>query len=105
MKSLIESLDKNFKCSDERLKKWNINKSNVSRTIITLYGDISFTRTYFESKNKKEKFFYIDDLLGLEKHKRYDPIIRGYAIDKTIKTNVNKISLYSLDINTPYCCC
>lgn len=98
---IVESLDKQFKFSDERLKKWNINKSNISRTITTLYGDITFNRTYYESKDKKEKFFYIDKLLGLEQYKRYDPVIRGFVIDKTIKINANKISSYPLDINTP----
>ena len=98
---IIETLDKQFKNSIERLKKWNINKSNVSRTITTIFGDITFSRIYYESKNKEEKFFYIDNLLGLEAYRRYDPIIRGYVIDKTIKTNANKVSSYSLDINTP----
>lgn len=101
IKYIIETLDNQFKNSIERIKGWNINKSNVSRTITTIYGDITFNRTYYESKNKEEKFFYIDNVLGLESYKRYDPIIRGFAIDKTIKTNANKVSSYSLDINTP----
>ena len=50
---------------------------------------------------RKKNFFYIDKLLGLEAYRRYDPIIRGYVIDKSVKTNANKISSYPLDINTP----
>ena len=101
IKYILETLDNQFKNSLERIKNWNINKSNVSRTITTIYGDITFNRTYYESKNKEEKFFYIDKVLGLESYKRYDPIVRGYAIDRTIKTNANKVASYSLDINTP----
>lgn len=101
IKCIVETLDNQFKKSEERISKWNINKSNVTRTITTIYGDITFNRTYYESKNKEEKFFYIDKLLGLEQYKRYDPIIRGYVIDKAIKTNANKVASYSLDINTP----
>lgn len=56
-KKIIETLDNQFKVSADRLKNWNINKSNVSRTITTIYGDITFYRTYYESKDKKEKFF------------------------------------------------
>ena len=101
IKYIVEKLDNEFKKSIERLKKWNINKSNIPRTITTIYGDITFNRTYYETKDKKERFFYIDELLGLENYKRYDQIIRGYAIDKAIKTNANKVSSCSLDINTP----
>ena len=50
---------------------------------------------------RKKNFFYIDKLLGLEAYRRYDPIIRGYVIDKSVKTNANKVSSYPLDINTP----
>lgn len=101
IKYIVETLDNQFKKSEERISKWNVNKSNVTRTITTIYGDITFNRTYYESKNKEEKFFYIDKLLGLEQYKRYDPIIRCYVIDKAIKTNANKVASYSLDINTP----
>lgn len=100
-KYIVETLDNQFKLSSERLKSWNINKSNVTRTIVTIFGTIFFSRTYYESKNKKEKLFYVDKVLGLESYKRYDPIVRGYVIDKTIKTNANKISLYATDVNTP----
>ena len=98
---IATTLDNQFKNSLDRVKNWNINKSNVSRTITTIFGTITFYRTYYESKTRKDKFFYVDKILGLEAFKRYDPLIRGYSIDKTIKTNANKVSTYSLDINTP----
>ena len=98
---IATTLDDQFKKSAERLKKWNINKSNISRTITTIFGTFTFYRTYYESKDKNDKFFYVDKTLGIEAFKRYDSIIRGYAIDKTIKTNANKVASYSLDANTP----
>ena len=39
-----------------------INKSNVSRTIITIVGEITFYRTYYISKHSNKKFFYIDKI-------------------------------------------
>lgn len=42
----FEEIDNNFKNSAERKSRYYINKSNVSRTLITLVGEISFKRTY-----------------------------------------------------------
>lgn len=48
---VFKELDNNFRNSLERIKYYNINKSNISRTIITIVGEITFQRTYFESKD------------------------------------------------------
>ena len=44
---VFKELDNNFIDSYDRLKLYNINKSNVKRTIITIVGEITFYRTYF----------------------------------------------------------
>ena len=59
---VFKELDDNFKNSQCRIKQYNINKSNVKRTIITIVGEITFYRTYFEHKDKSNKFFYIDEI-------------------------------------------
>ena len=63
---IATTLDNQFKNSLDRVKRWNINKSDISRTITTIFGTITFYRTYYESKTKKDKFFYVDKVLGLE---------------------------------------
>lgn len=83
----IEELDYQFKTSYSRKKLYNINKSNVSRTIITIVGDITFKRTCFISKLDHSYYFYIDSLFELPKYDHYDPIVKGIAIDKAIHSN------------------
>ena len=46
----FEELDNNFKNSAERKSRYYINKSNVSRTLITIVGEVSFKRTYYKNK-------------------------------------------------------
>ena len=71
----------------DRTRDYNINKSNVKRTIITIVGEITFYRTYFQSKDKSHKFFYIDEIFHLPKYDHYDPIIKALAIDCSFETN------------------
>ena len=53
----FEALDKRFRDSIERKKLYYINKSNVERTIVTIFGEITFKRTLY--KNKLVNFTFI----------------------------------------------
>lgn len=101
--ALFESLDYLFKISSERKKKYHINKSNVERTIVTIFGTLTFKRTLYQNKLTGEYFFYLDDLLGLESYRNYDPIVRAILVQDATLTNPNHSSLhsslYSLNLN------
>ena len=42
LKEFIEAVDLEFKNSEKRKKQFYINKSNVKRTIYTIFGDVTF---------------------------------------------------------------
>lgn len=84
---VIEEFDAYFRDSKERKRTYYVNKKNVPRTITTILGDISFTRTLYEAKDRSEYYFYIDEMLGLPKYDHFDPIVKGLAIRETFYTN------------------
>ena len=64
----IEFIDDKYRRSKERKEKYYINISNDTRNIkIASIGEIKITRTYYESKDRKEHFYFIDKLLCLNK--------------------------------------
>lgn len=87
IKETILFFDEKYKSSKERKKDYHINVSNDKRNIKTIFGNIDITRTYYETKDRKEHFYFIDALLELNKYDRYDPIYKSIAIDLAIKTN------------------
>ena len=95
----IRIVDNLFLNSEERIKYFYINKKNVSRTIVGVWGSISFERTYYTDKNKQNGFYFIDELFGFEKYKTYDQIVRGLLINESVNTNVNKACNNSLNYN------
>lgn len=110
---VFTEIDNNFKNSQNRIKQYNINKSNVSRTIVTIVGELTFERTYYETKDRTNKFFYIDEMFHLPKYDHYDPIIKALAIDLTFDTNqlkagqivgqsISTIKTISTDIREKY---
>ena len=94
--NFINIIDNEYINSEQRKKDYYINKKNVSRTIVTIFGEITFSRTLFINKKTGEYYFFVDEVLGIEKYKTYDPIVRGIAINDSINTNPNNASEYSL---------
>ena len=84
IKETISFFDEKFRNSDERKKLYHINIFKDERNLKTIWGDIVITRTYYESKDRKQHFYFIDELLGLNKYDRYDPIYKSIAIDLAI---------------------
>lgn len=85
--STFEEIDENYKHSAERLTRYYINKSNVKRTLITIVGEITFTRTYYKSKHSNMKFFYLDNAFDLPKYDHYDPVIKAIAVNNSVNTS------------------
>ena len=91
----IELIDLEFKKSVKRKKFYFVNKSNVTRTIYTVFGEITFNRTLYRKKKENVYYYFVDDILGIEKYKLYDPVIRGIAISDSVNYNPNNASYHS----------
>ena len=95
LKTFLECVDLEFKNSSKRKKKYFINKSNVKRTIVTIFGEITFYRTLYQEKITGEYYSYIDDIFGLEAYKTYDPVVRGILVQDSVWANPCHASSFS----------
>ncbi len=87
MLDVIYFFDEKFRNSKERKELYHINIKQDHRAFESAIGFLEFHRTYYETKDRKEHFYFIDELLGLEPYARYDSLIKATAIDFTMKTN------------------
>ena len=84
----FETIDTVFCDAPSRSEKYYINKSNVSRTITTIIGDLAFKRTYYISKaNPNFRFYFVDLIFGLHKYDHYDSIIKDIAITNVFQSS------------------
>ena len=79
----FEELDNKFKHSDFRKKNYYY-KDTYPRTLITIFGEIRFNRTYYYSKNGdlETGFFYVDKILELPRRDNYDQIIKSMLMEE-----------------------
>lgn len=66
---LLAYIDEQFFHSQYRKNSY-LSKDKQSRTLVTLFGTITFSRRRYIHKDSGSSFHYIDYLLGLSKHQR-----------------------------------
>lgn len=71
---LLENMDKQYRDSNTRKAIYYV-KNTRQRSIVTLFGLVTYTRTEYQNKLTGECFCYVDRKLGLEKRIRYDPVV------------------------------
>ena len=89
LKNILEEIDKNYCKSIERKRKYHI-KYKTSRTIFTIFGEITYFRYFYKSKVNGKCYCYVDRLLGLKKYDYFDPYIKAEILDYVSDDNYSK---------------
>jgi hypothetical protein len=95
--SIFEAMDKSFKLSLDRKKKYDI-KSYHPRTIMTIFGEITFNRTFYTSKLNGKNYCYVDRILGLHKYDYFDPYLKALIISYAANNSYPKVAGYINDL-------
>ena len=90
---LIKELDTSYCNSIERKRKYHI-KQKCNRTILTIFGEITITRTFYKSKLNGSCFCYIDRMLGLQKYDYFDPYIKSEILSYVANHNYSETAEY-----------
>ena len=87
--TIFNAIDLSYRNSTERKSKYHV-KAFLPRTILTVFGEITFYRTFYTDKNNNGSYCFIDRYLGLKKHDYFDPYIKAtileYAANNSIPT-------------------
>lgn len=87
----FETIDKMYKDSKERKLNYYY-KNTYPRTLITIFGEIRFERTYYYSKNNEKEtgFFYVDKILDLPRKDNYDPMVKSMLMKEKSNNTYSK---------------
>ena len=94
---MIKKIDDDFFNSDYRKRHYVVH-SFKSRTIVTIFGEITFKRRYYINKNDNSRYFYVDRKLGFNKYDVYDPCIKSLVIEYSATNSASEVSKVISDI-------
>ncbi len=88
--AILEAIDTSYRLCIERKSKYHI-RAYEHRTILTIFGEITFKRTFYSHKDKTGCYCYLDDYLGLAKHDYFDPYIKAKIVELSAIHSMNKV--------------
>lgn len=91
LKTIFDSIDRGYKNSPERRHQYHI-KARCQRTIMTIFGEITYNKTVYSNKYTGKSFCFIDDYLGLKKYDYFDPYIRATILEYSANNPYSKVA-------------
>ena len=88
--TIFNAIDKSYCNSIERKRKYHI-KAHLPRTILTVFGEITFTRTFYTDRNNNGSYCHLDRFLGLKKNDYFDPYIKAKVIEESAKNSIPNV--------------
>lgn len=89
IKAYLEYIDEIFFNSSYR-KNFCTSKGFYKRTILTLFGEITYKRRYYYDNKTKERFYFTDYFLNLPKRKYFDPFICSEICNEASSSSYSK---------------
>lgn len=89
IKSYFEYIDEMFFNSSYR-KSFCESNGFYKRTILTLFGEITFKRRYYFDNKFDDRFFFTDLFLGLPKRKYFDPFVCAEICNESASSSYSK---------------
>ena len=80
IKEFLEEMDLRFRNSPDRKKRYYVAYTGP-RTIITIYNEITYTRTLYKDRLDGSYYCYVDEKLGIPKYIRYTNDVACYATE------------------------
>jgi len=81
LRVVLEAKDEEIHRERDRTSFQVVRRSDP-RTILTLFGDVTYRRTYYRKKNTREYRYFLDDQIGFGKKKRIDPLLKALILER-----------------------
>ncbi len=80
----LEIVNEVYRNSKERKKNWRIKEKAAKKTLITIFGEVSYERTYYQNKKTGEYSYLSDEAVGIETHDKMDASLKANLIEEAI---------------------
>ncbi|MGI6453167.1 MAG: ISLre2 family transposase [Syntrophomonadaceae bacterium] len=80
----METLDKAVRESADRKRTWVVKSKGDIKNLATIFGEVSYKRTYYQNKKTGEYSYLSDELVGIAAHDKLDTSLQARLIEEAI---------------------
>lgn len=86
---VLEDMDEYLRKCEIRKKDWEIVRKDETG-LLTSFGAIKYSRTYFKPKKEGKRQYLVDEIVGINPHDRVSADVVINAIDEAIDSSYRK---------------
>jgi hypothetical protein len=90
LKEVLEAKDKYLREHREERPGWQVEQRGNTKEVLTVFGPVSYTRTYYQHKETGERVHLVDRLVGYGPHTRVDPLVKAQALETAVELSYRK---------------
>jgi len=80
----LETIDEVYKNSKARKLNWTVKSKDDKKTLITIFGEVKYKRTYYENKKTGEYSYLSDEAVGISAHDKLDASLKTRLIEEAV---------------------
>lgn len=80
----LETVDQAIRESQDRKRKWVVKSKADQKNLATLFGEVSYKRTYYQNKKTDEYSYLSDEAVGIKAHDKLDTSLKARLIEEAI---------------------
>jgi hypothetical protein len=89
LQEVLEDIDEHLRTSGVRKKEWEIVRKDPA-SLLTSFGTLKYSRTYFKPKKGGERKYLVDKIVGVEPHDRVSSDVVINAAEEAIESSYKK---------------
>ena len=86
----LETVDQAVRDSADRKLNWVVKSKADQKNLATVFGEVSYKRTYYQSKKTGEYSYLSDELVGISVHDKLDTSLKARLIEEAINIPYRK---------------
>ena len=86
----LEIVDEVVRETKNRKKEYYIQRREDPKTILTLFGEVKYSRTYYKNKKDGSYCYLSDDMVGIEPYDRMDLSFEANIVEKSLTLSYQK---------------
>ena len=80
----LETIDEAYKNSKDRKRNWRVKSKEDKKSLMTIFGEVKYKRTYYENKKTKEYSYLSDEAVGIKAHDKLDASLKSKLIEEAV---------------------
>ena len=82
----LTKMDKAVRNSADRKRNWVIKNKADQKNLATIFGEVSYKRTYYQNKKTGEYCYLSDEIVGIKAHDKLDTSLKAKLIEEAVST-------------------